>query len=478
MGKGQIISGGTGGEYQVKLIHERARVDQAITRLEAQIAIIDAKLPDMPEGLEKSVLKLKKLSCEKQIAFYENYTPEDDPTVTAWCADLTEDLSGYVGTIEIPGEPDEISIQPGYEGNAAYSAARDGILQGVMAASQAGAFFNYAVLPGWQKWKPTYRYGTITAIEGDTASVSLDSATSSAQGLNVNQTSTLSGVAIDYMSCNGGAFVVGDDVLIEFTSQSWSSPKIIGFKSDPQACCMFDEQFLTGAFDYTWAYGRNVTNLVPSIGARIWIDQPDYTDSVTSSGDEVHIDVTMFDGTNYYVDGDGDTWYHTNGGTYTGTYGTTDVAEITATGWYLIVDLSINQIYQNPAAGSAYGANRAKIDITVSADGLFEGSWYNRTATMRFNVDCLGFDGVYAVDITGYLETANPWAEEWKISANGISIRPKFETINVGPDENPTDPIDARILADIRSVKICGNSPDGATIGNAINASSATATSF
>ena len=49
---------------------------------------------------------------------------------SAYCADHTEDLSGDVGVIEIAGDIDKgVNIQPGYEGNAVYDAARDGELK-------------------------------------------------------------------------------------------------------------------------------------------------------------------------------------------------------------------------------------------------------------------------------------------------------------------------------------------------------------
>ena len=56
----------------------------------------------------------------------------------------------------------------------------------VMTAAQA--FWNAAVLPGWQRWMPTYRIGTISDIDydADTASVELDDATSTAQDLPIN----------------------------------------------------------------------------------------------------------------------------------------------------------------------------------------------------------------------------------------------------------------------------------------------------
>jgi len=164
--------------------------------------------------------------------------PESE-TITAWCADLTEDLTGDVGLIEVPGESVAFNIQPGYEDNAEYDPARDGQLTPTMAMSSAAAFYNLAMLPGWQKWKPTFRYGTITAISGDTADVSLESATSTQQSLGVNQAASLNDVPVQYMNCHGAAFEVGDDVLVKFNGQDWSSPVVVGFRDHPRACALY-----------------------------------------------------------------------------------------------------------------------------------------------------------------------------------------------------------------------------------------------
>ncbi len=134
------------------------------------------------------------------------------------------------------GEPDTILIRPGYDDDAVYTQARDGQLQPPAISTAAQAFYNYALLPGWQKWKPTYRIGTITEIDGNNCTVQLDAAISVAQALDVNQAETLTGVTIDYMSCDGAAFEVGDRVVVQFTDQKWDNPRVIGFEEEPQPC--------------------------------------------------------------------------------------------------------------------------------------------------------------------------------------------------------------------------------------------------
>lgn len=248
MGKGTINSHLGDGKYSITLNLETSRVAESIATLTAQIAEWETKIAGMDPGQEKDLAVLKKTSLEKRKQYLETNTPED-PTVEAWCVDKTEDLTGEVGTIEINGERSAgLLIQPGYDGNAAYTASRDGILQPSIAAAPETLLYNTMIFPGWQKWQPTYRLGTITAIDYDagTCDIDLDPALSSAQSLNINQTDTLSDVPIEYMTCNASAFEVGDDVLIKFTNQDWSSPKVIGFKDNPQSCTP----------DFMWEYSK------------------------------------------------------------------------------------------------------------------------------------------------------------------------------------------------------------------------------
>jgi hypothetical protein len=235
MGKGQIMSGGTDGEYQVKLLLDRRRVNSEQFGLTRRIAAVAAEAAAMDAGTEKDKKLLQGTALTKRKDLIQSDMPTD-PTVAAWCADLTEDLSGIVGTVEVPGERGTVLIQPGYDGNAAYDSDRDGVLQPSMGGTAESVYFNWALRPGWQKWMPTYRFGVITAISGDTCDLRLYNAQSSDQGLNLNQSTTLSSVAIEYMSCNGEAFSKGDHVLVKFEGQNWSNPKVIGFKDNPQPC--------------------------------------------------------------------------------------------------------------------------------------------------------------------------------------------------------------------------------------------------
>lgn len=284
MGKGAITSGGTAGLYSVTLELARDRITATISRMNADIATLTIKIAQIQAQIDavqvqmdtlaaqiaiyeadkikyakeycaavgnmttliatretyerqKSMEVLKQKALTARIAYLNRSMPAD-PVVSAWCADLTENLTGAIGTIEIPGERGSVLIQPGYNGNSVYSKARDGHLQPSIAGDPSCVFYNLAMLPGWQKWKPTYRLGVITVIDktAHTCSVTLDAAASSAQSLNINQGTSLTAVPIEYMTCNSGAFSVGDRVVVKFTGQDFASPKVIGFESNPKAC--------------------------------------------------------------------------------------------------------------------------------------------------------------------------------------------------------------------------------------------------
>lgn len=241
MGKATITGGGTDGQYNVTLEYDTAMVEALITQCASRIASLDAYIATLDAGEKRDRAQLERESIQVRKTRLETYRDAAQAdTRTVWCADLTENLStGEVATIEVPGEPETVLIRPAYSGDFTYDAARDGQLQRPEAGTPAGTYWNLAMLPAWQRHMPTYRTGTITALDGDTCDVTLDAATSTQQSLDVNDRTTLSSVPIDYMNCDGGAFDVGDEVVVEFAGQSWDSPTVIGFKSHPKGCGWF-----------------------------------------------------------------------------------------------------------------------------------------------------------------------------------------------------------------------------------------------
>ncbi|MBN1664831.1 MAG: hypothetical protein JW943_14620 [Deltaproteobacteria bacterium] len=315
MGKGLILSGGADGKYRIRLLLATQRINGFIAKLNADIAALQALLPvitsqinalqgeisaleaqvkawetEDPEKYatqiinaltsitqkktsllaitgKKSYTELQITGLQKRID-YLIYNAPQEPEIDAWCADYTEDLTGNVGTIEVPGERGEVMIQPGFEDNAEYDPSRDGQLQPSIAGTPESVFWNFALLPGWQKWKPTYRTGTITWKDGDKCNVDLDEARSSVKNLNVNQSNNLENVDIEYMTCNGSAFAVGDDVIVEFTGQDWNNPKVVGFAHDPRPCGEFAVFRISWGGDGTqtvvvWDIAKNEARFTP-----------------------------------------------------------------------------------------------------------------------------------------------------------------------------------------------------------------------
>lgn len=278
MGKGTIISNTGEGLYSVTLLQDRSKVEAELERLNRWIALNlerTAALPPEDPGHKLPGLKLALASLTKQKEYLEKIPP--DETVNAWCVDYSVELSGDVGTIEINGEPEAgVNIRPGYGDNAAHNPDRDGQLQNIMAMTAEQAFYNMAMMPGWQKWMPTYRVGTITGITGDTCDVELgtDISSLSAPGtgdLNINQAFILSNVDIQYMSCNGNAFTTGDRVIVQFVGQDFKNPMVVGFEREPRACgnLLFVNVNVNNEIEfYDYDSGSNTVSLIRTLDIR------------------------------------------------------------------------------------------------------------------------------------------------------------------------------------------------------------------
>lgn len=227
----------------------QAKIDVATQRFaQAQAAADAARIPRDLMIAERKTLATRKGMLQSAVV---------ERTLQAWCVDFTESASGYVATIEVPGEDQAVLIAAG---GRTPNLSADGYLWARELMTPEQAFFNAAILPGWQKWKPTYRKGTLIAVDQDAnlATVSLDPASSSAQQLPINQASILSNVPVTYMDCHAEVFEPGDRVVVEFASQSWDSPRVIGFVDNPRPCrrirvrfaingaVMFDEEYFPG----------------------------------------------------------------------------------------------------------------------------------------------------------------------------------------------------------------------------------------
>ena len=287
MGKARILEAHGEGRYTIEIVEARERAESAkqqaesrIQTLTAEVNQLDAKIQAAQQAVDQAALeqnaaieqwqqevaeqggssvdldafarKLLESAGKRDALRAENRSKElriaaDQALVArinslpplrqmqAWCADYTDDLTGEVATAEVPGEVGNVIIKPGFENANQWSATADGAMQPALAGTPASVFYNLAMKPGWQKWRPTYRTATITSIDGDTCSITLDAATSSQQALSVNARSSYSGVPILYMDCNGEAFEQGDRVLVAFAGNV-EGPTVVGFEQEPRQC--------------------------------------------------------------------------------------------------------------------------------------------------------------------------------------------------------------------------------------------------
>lgn len=186
----------------------------------------------LPLRVALSTSKFVRADIARRIASWTAFVATE--TRSVWCTDFTEDAAPgtIVATLDIPGESTLLVLAPGCR---AWTQA-DGEFFATQLMSPEQAYFNTAILPGWQIDKPTYRWGTVTAVdyEADTLDVTLGAATSSAQRLNVNRETALAAVPVDYMETGASVFEVDDRVVVKFLGQSWDNPRVEGFLDNPK----------------------------------------------------------------------------------------------------------------------------------------------------------------------------------------------------------------------------------------------------
>jgi len=304
MGKGEIISEDGQGQYTIDVLYDRSKYDAIIADLDDRIAVLTAEIADLqtqlagdPDnvGLQTKLkfAKVHKLSAEKRKEYMQDNAPETSRK-TVWCADYTTGLTGIVGTLELPGNGDAgtVQIAPGFDDDAAYSQADHGIMTHAVTESPAAAFYNLAMLPGWQRWRPLFRRGTILSIDRDlgTATVRIEDATSfgpiNAVELDVNESdSDLEDVPFDYMSCDHAAFAEDDEIVVKFRGQAdgdgWTDPVIIGFQTNPKMCGVFYMAYMDGNY-LRWKVNEhsrsiNIENALKSKWIDLGFSGPSFT---------------------------------------------------------------------------------------------------------------------------------------------------------------------------------------------------------
>lgn len=208
---------------------------------------------------ELNRLMAEKLERDQRIADLERVkSGKEDRVIDVWAAWYWEGFNAgdVVHTAEIPGFWDDANAWKIVTVNEGTEKERDvgfnqrwwNIVRSPKPSQLAPAppmspelvFVNTALEPGHLRWRPAWRYGIITALAGNVATVQLVASTERGETdgvLNLNpEADVLTGVPIDYPPCNGLAFAIDDEVLIAFDNQQWDGARIVGFRSAPVDC--------------------------------------------------------------------------------------------------------------------------------------------------------------------------------------------------------------------------------------------------
>jgi len=187
-------------------------------------------------------------------------------------------LTGEVAVMPLSLEPTyHTNILPGYTGNLTqvpnhppYSVGTHG--NRVLNKQQPWHEYlaAWTMFEAMQKWRPVYLEATLTALDEDTDTGTVDLLAVGDQ----ENGGVFTGVSVTYMSCNSAAFRIGDKVVVKIANNTIGANlytagnmTIVGFKENPRDCGRLKIEFtsqLTGdpvrwtGSAYAWRTGSTV----------------------------------------------------------------------------------------------------------------------------------------------------------------------------------------------------------------------------
>jgi hypothetical protein len=205
----------------------------ALASATADYLLADAVLKQTNNKLTSTKLQL--LAIQAKLKTLEALVLNEPLEVR--CADCSRNLTGEVATIELYGLQSHMLIYPGFDSDAKFDHATHGEITPTAFLSPEAAFYNAAMFPGWQKWRPTYRVADIDNIYGDYCTVTIyDPRTNAEKGelqLTVDSELTFTGVPFNVKSYASTHFSVGDRVILRFVDQDYTNPEVFGFYTNP-----------------------------------------------------------------------------------------------------------------------------------------------------------------------------------------------------------------------------------------------------
>ena len=221
-------------------------------------------------------IKLEQIELAERIATLEQAGRAGEQVIDAWCCIFFETLpvGVEVDVAEVPGFweathaanrtaimgvrndqfntiPDttvfyierRINIVPPWL-RTEFNVSDFGQLQYADVLSDAGLLYNLLLEPAHLRYKPLFRYGTISSRGGGdiATTVTLEPIPARrlpgdpALALDAPEQTTIHNVPIYYPECHGSVFSEGDDVLIMYAEHDRDQPKIVGFRREPKKC--------------------------------------------------------------------------------------------------------------------------------------------------------------------------------------------------------------------------------------------------
>jgi hypothetical protein len=246
-------------QYQLEVVSKAIPLDKS--KVDKAKADVNKGLADLlAANASIASESLKRLGLDQQLLKVKASQIEAAKVKEVWCATYSNQfkIGDKVDTIEIDDQSSLTLIAP--EGTA--------LIPGQLKRTDMGlpceTFYNAAMLPGMQKWRPRYKFGKITAINKvlNTCSVALEETSiwvsNAMKGLTEEARKTtristliddksaittvmpidktMKEVPIDYLKCNVAVFNVGNEVVVEFTGRKTAAPRVIGFRSNPRPC--------------------------------------------------------------------------------------------------------------------------------------------------------------------------------------------------------------------------------------------------
>lgn len=215
--------------------------EQEVARIKTEQATRDAR-----ENLLESIQAAAAQEIWAWAAAYVDDLAEGETVSTAeipgwYLRDAVEKISTF-GVRNDPGEviPSSAVIYSERDINIIGAASTTvGRLRPAETLNDAAVFLNAALEPGWAKWLPLWRYGTVTARTNGLCSVTLESTAARALGdaLVIDESLALTDVPIVFLPSSCWTLIaVGAEVLVQFDGQDRDTPQIIGWRREPLPC--------------------------------------------------------------------------------------------------------------------------------------------------------------------------------------------------------------------------------------------------